>query len=136
MTGSLDKFVIAAFITGDQRAAGAVAPTEILTKTALYYFYKRIWILIPWGKRPGIRRKAWDAVCSAASMRRLGRILQPGRTLMPAPHIVETKSRQTSPARPKLRCTWHLDPTSGRPVARWALEQSEPIRSVALRSAA
>ena len=81
-------------------------------------------------------RKAWDAVCSAASMRPLSRILQRGRTLMPAPHIVETKSRQTSPARPKLRCTWHLDPTSGRPVARWALEQSEPIRSGALRSAA
>jgi uncharacterized membrane protein len=35
--------------------AGAVALTEILTKTALYYFHERIWILISWGKRPGKR---------------------------------------------------------------------------------
>jgi len=48
---------------------------------------------------------------------------------MPAPHTVETKSCQTSSARPKLRCTWYVNPTSGRPVARWALEQPEPIRS-------
>jgi uncharacterized membrane protein len=28
-----------------------VALIEIATKTALYYFHERIWILIPWGKR-------------------------------------------------------------------------------------
>jgi hypothetical protein len=32
-------------------AAGAVALTEILTKTALYYCHERLWILISWGKR-------------------------------------------------------------------------------------
>jgi sulfate adenylyltransferase large subunit len=57
MTGSLDTFIIAAFITGSPKAAGAVALTEILTKTALYYFHERIWVLIPWGKRPGKRGK-------------------------------------------------------------------------------
>jgi sulfate adenylyltransferase large subunit len=57
MTGSLDTFVIAAFITGSPRAAGAVALTEILTKTALFYFHERVWILIPWGKRPSGRMK-------------------------------------------------------------------------------
>jgi uncharacterized membrane protein len=57
MTGSLDTFVIAAFITGKPKVAGAVALIEILTKTALYYFHERIWILIPWGKRPGSRCK-------------------------------------------------------------------------------
>jgi sulfate adenylyltransferase large subunit len=51
MTGSLDTFILAAFITGSPKAAGAVALTEILTKTALYYFHERIWVLIPWGKR-------------------------------------------------------------------------------------
>jgi uncharacterized membrane protein len=55
MTGSLDTFIIAAFITGNAKAAGAVALTEILTKTALYYFHERIWVLIPWGKRPNNR---------------------------------------------------------------------------------
>jgi hypothetical protein len=34
MTGSLDTFVIAAFITGKPKVAGAVALIEILTKTA------------------------------------------------------------------------------------------------------
>ena len=57
MTGSLDTFIIAAFITDSPKAAGAVALTEILTKTALYYFHERIWILIPWGKRPSSRSK-------------------------------------------------------------------------------
>jgi sulfate adenylyltransferase subunit 1 (EFTu-like GTPase family)/uncharacterized membrane protein len=63
MTGSLDAFVIAAFIlhrTGSPKVAGAVALTEILTKTALYYFHERFWILIPWGKRPSSQRR--DAV--------------------------------------------------------------------------
>jgi sulfate adenylyltransferase large subunit len=55
MTGSLDTFIIAALITGNPKAAGAVALTEILTKIALYYFHERIWTLIPWGKRPGSR---------------------------------------------------------------------------------
>jgi sulfate adenylyltransferase large subunit len=58
MTGSLDTFIIAAFITGSPKAAGAVALTEILTKTALYYFHERIWIVIPWGKRPSGRNKS------------------------------------------------------------------------------
>jgi uncharacterized membrane protein len=55
MTGSLDTFVIAALITGRLKVAGAVALSEILTKTALYYFHERIWILVPWGKRPASR---------------------------------------------------------------------------------
>jgi sulfate adenylyltransferase large subunit len=57
MTGSLDTFIIAAFITGSPKAAGAVALTEILTKTTLYYFHERMWVLIPWGKRPSSRKK-------------------------------------------------------------------------------
>jgi uncharacterized membrane protein len=56
MTGSLDTFIIAAFITGSPKAAGAVALTEILTKTTLYYFHERAWVLIPWGKRPSSRK--------------------------------------------------------------------------------
>jgi uncharacterized membrane protein len=50
-TGSVDTFIIAAFITGSAKLGGAVALIEIATKTALYYFHERIWILIPWGKR-------------------------------------------------------------------------------------
>jgi len=52
ITGSLDTFVIAALVTGKPKVAGAVALVEILTKTALYYFHERIWVVIPWGKRP------------------------------------------------------------------------------------
>jgi sulfate adenylyltransferase large subunit len=50
-TGSLDTFVLAALITGNSKLAGAVALTEILTKTALYYVHERAWALIPWGRR-------------------------------------------------------------------------------------
>lgn len=57
MTGSLDTFIIATFVTGSPKAGGAVALTEILTKTILYYFHERAWVLIPWGKRPNNREK-------------------------------------------------------------------------------
>jgi sulfate adenylyltransferase large subunit len=58
MTGSLDTFIIGTFVTGNPKAAGAVALTEIFTKTLLYYLHERLWILIPWGKRPTSRRNA------------------------------------------------------------------------------
>jgi sulfate adenylyltransferase large subunit len=56
-TGSIDTFIIAAFITGSPKLAGAVAFIEIATKTALYYFHERLWILIPWGKRSTGRKE-------------------------------------------------------------------------------
>jgi sulfate adenylyltransferase large subunit len=67
MTGSFDTFVIATFITGSAKTAGAVALTEILTKSALYYLHERTWVLVPWGKR-GSRRQPncmVDASCGA-----------------------------------------------------------------------
>jgi sulfate adenylyltransferase large subunit len=67
MTGSLDTFVIATFVTGSPKAAGAVALTEILTKTALYYFHERIWVLIPWGKRASGRKRASAVDASRAA---------------------------------------------------------------------
>jgi sulfate adenylyltransferase large subunit len=57
MTGSLDTFIIAAFVTGSAKTGGAVALIEIFTKTILYYCHERIWILIPWGKRPSSQNK-------------------------------------------------------------------------------
>jgi sulfate adenylyltransferase large subunit len=70
MTGSLDTFIIATFVIGNPKAAGAVALTEILTKTALYYFHERMWVLIPWGKRASGRRRTRgvDASRSAPSV--------------------------------------------------------------------
>jgi sulfate adenylyltransferase large subunit len=63
MTGSLDTFVIATFVTGSAKAGGAVALTEIVTKTALYYFHERVWVLIPWGKRETSRN--WSGAVDA-----------------------------------------------------------------------
>jgi sulfate adenylyltransferase large subunit len=57
MTGSLDTFIIATFVTGNTKAAGAVALAEILTKTALYYFHERVWLVLPWGKRTSGRKR-------------------------------------------------------------------------------
>jgi sulfate adenylyltransferase large subunit len=77
MTGSLNTFLIAAFVTGNAKAAGAVALTEIFTKTTLYYFHERVWAAFPWGKRTSgqRRRRAVNAsrgVPSLASSRRSG----------------------------------------------------------------
>jgi sulfate adenylyltransferase large subunit len=62
-TGSVDTFVIAAFITGSPKVAGAVVLTEIATKTALYYLHERLWILIPWGKRSASRKESVPTPC-------------------------------------------------------------------------
>jgi sulfate adenylyltransferase large subunit len=77
MTGSLDTFMIATFVTGNAKMAGAVALTEILTKTLLYYFHERAWVLIPWGKRTSGRKPIREVdvgggVPSAVSSRRSG----------------------------------------------------------------
>jgi hypothetical protein len=47
----------------------------------------------------------------------------------------ETKLIQTHPARPKLFLRWHLDPTTGKPVAQWTVEGKGPV-SLVLRAAA
>jgi sulfate adenylyltransferase large subunit len=67
MTGSSDTFIIATLITGSPKAAGAVALTEILTKTILYYFHERIWAVIPWGKRGSGRKRTRDVDSSRAA---------------------------------------------------------------------
>ena len=55
---------------------------------------------------------------------------------MPEVPAVEERSRQTPPERPILSLTWRLDPTTGKPMARWTSEQREMIASFAPRRAA
>ena len=47
--GSIDTFVLSWLFTGDAKAAGAIASTEVLTKMVLYYFHERAWSAIGWG---------------------------------------------------------------------------------------
>ncbi len=45
--GSVDTFVLSAFITGSFRLASSIAVVEVLTKTVLYYGHERVWLRIP-----------------------------------------------------------------------------------------
>ncbi len=47
--GSIDTFVLSWLFTGNPKAAGAIASTEVVTKILLYYFHERIWSTIGWG---------------------------------------------------------------------------------------
>ena len=47
--GSIDTFVLSWLFTGNPKAAGAIASTEVFTKIVLYYFHERIWSAIGWG---------------------------------------------------------------------------------------
>ena len=47
--GSIDTFVISWFFTGNPKAAGAIAFTEVVTKMVLYYFHERAWANVSWG---------------------------------------------------------------------------------------
>jgi hypothetical protein len=45
-------------------------------------------------------------------------------------------ARTAGRRRPSLRMTWVLDPETGKPVARWLIEGTEPAGSFAFASAA
>ena len=47
--GSIDTFLISWLFTGNPKAAGAIATTEVVTKMILYYFQERAWSSIRWG---------------------------------------------------------------------------------------
>ena len=47
--GSIDTFILSWFFTGNVKAAGAIASTEVITKIMLYYGHERVWSLIRWG---------------------------------------------------------------------------------------
>ncbi len=49
LLGSIDTFLLSWFFTGNAKAAGAIASTEVITKIALYYFHERFWSSIRWG---------------------------------------------------------------------------------------
>jgi len=51
LVGSVDTFVVAFVLTGHPGAAGAIASTEVLTKTVLYYLHERVWLIRQWGGR-------------------------------------------------------------------------------------
>lgn len=51
--GSIDTFVLSWLFTGNAKAAGAIASTEVITKIALYYFHERVWSSIKWGAQRG-----------------------------------------------------------------------------------
>jgi len=49
MLGSIDTFVLSWLFTGNVKAAGAIASTEVITKIVLYYLHERAWSHIHWG---------------------------------------------------------------------------------------
>ncbi len=47
--GSIDTFVLSWLFTGNPKAAGAIASTEVVTKMVLYYVHERAWSGVGWG---------------------------------------------------------------------------------------
>jgi hypothetical protein len=47
-----------------------------------------------------------------------------------------SQASRTADPRPILCLTWALDPTTGRPVARWIIEGSQPAGGLAFAAAA
>ena len=50
--GSVDTFALSWLFTGNVKAAGAIAGTEVITKIILYYVHERAWSHIHWGLKP------------------------------------------------------------------------------------
>jgi uncharacterized membrane protein len=51
LLGSIDTFLLSWFFTGNPKAAGAIASTEVITKILLYYFHERVWSSVHWGAK-------------------------------------------------------------------------------------
>lgn len=49
LLGSIDTFLLSWLFTGNPKAAGAIAGTEVVTKILLYYFHERVWSSVHWG---------------------------------------------------------------------------------------
>jgi hypothetical protein len=58
-------------------------------------------------------------------------MLKQDATLYVAEADTIARSSQTVPRRPALSMMWALDPTTGRPMARWIIEGSQEITSLA-----
>lgn len=50
--GSIDTFLLSWLFTGNPKAAGAIASTEVITKILLYYAHERAWSHVIWGMKP------------------------------------------------------------------------------------
>jgi uncharacterized membrane protein len=49
--GTITTFLIAWFFTKEFFIASGIAIIEMVSKTALYYFYERFWNMVSWGKK-------------------------------------------------------------------------------------
>jgi uncharacterized membrane protein len=52
--GTIATFFIALFFTGEFLISSGIAISELVIKTALYYFYERFWNMLSWGKKNSI----------------------------------------------------------------------------------
>lgn len=61
MTAGVDTFIVAWFITGSLKGAGAIVGIEALTKIALYYGHERAWVRLT-------RRRGWPRILQLGQM--------------------------------------------------------------------
>ena len=52
ITGTIDTMIISLLITGSVKLAAAIGLTEAVTKSVLYYLHERVWLRIPYGRKP------------------------------------------------------------------------------------
>jgi uncharacterized membrane protein len=49
--GTIATFFIALFFTGEFLISSGIAISELVIKTALYYFYERFWNMFSWSRQ-------------------------------------------------------------------------------------
>jgi uncharacterized membrane protein len=49
--GTIATFFIALFFTGEFLISSGIAISELIIKTALYYFYERFWNMVSWSRQ-------------------------------------------------------------------------------------
>jgi uncharacterized membrane protein len=49
--GTIATFFIALFFTGEFLISSGIAISELIIKTALYYFYERFWNMFSWSRQ-------------------------------------------------------------------------------------
>jgi uncharacterized membrane protein len=120
VVGTADTFVWSWIITGEPKAAGAIASLETFTKIALFYVHERVWRLFRWA--PNARSRS---LAKAVSWRVVGSLDTFGLSFLVTGHAGHAASIAAAEVVTKIGL-YYLHERGWRRIAWGRLDAREP----------
>lgn len=118
--GTIDTFLWSWIITGEPKAAGAIASLETLTKIALFYGHERVWRLFRWA--PNARSRS---LAKAVSWRVVGSLDTFALSFLVTGHAGHAATIAAAEVATKIGL-YYLHERAWRRIAWGRLDASEP----------